>query len=120
MQFSVSTAKFAIGRSITTDDDEADERNNERKRHVVAVIGNSSHDDGGNGTANDAHDEQGGSGLRMFAQTTDGERENGGEHDALAKEAEEEEIESRATSNEHDDEHGERCANTEIGQKALR
>lgn len=56
----------------------------------------------------------------MFAQTTDGERENGGEHDALAKEAEEEEIESRATGNEHDDKHGERCANTEIGQKALR
>ena len=56
----------------------------------MAVIGNSSHDDGGNGTANDAHDEQGGGGLRMFAQTTDGERENGGEHDALAKEAEEE------------------------------
>lgn len=86
----------------------------------MAVIGNSSHDDGGYGTANDAHDEQGGGGLRMFAQTTDGERENGGEHDALAKEAEEEEIESRASSNEHDDEHGERCANTEIGQKALR
>lgn len=86
----------------------------------MAVIGNSSHDDGGNGTANDAHDEQGGGGLRMFAQTTDGERENGGEHDALAKEAEEEEIESRATGNEHDDEHGERCANTEIGQKAFR
>lgn len=86
----------------------------------MAIIGNGSHDDGGYGTANDAHDEQGGSGLRMFAQTTDGERENGGEHDALAKEAEEEEIESRATGNEHDDEHGERCANTEIGQKALR
>lgn len=120
MQFSILTAEFAIGRRIATDDDEADERYDERERHVVAVVGNSAHNDGGYSTANDAHNEQGGGGLRMFAQTTDGERENGGEHDALAKEAEEEEIESRASGNEHDDEHGERCANTEIGQKALR
>lgn len=120
MQFSILTAEFAIGRRIATDDDEADERYDERERHVVAVVGNSAHNDGGYSTANDAHNEQGRGCLGVLSQSADGQGENGGKHDALAKEAEEEEIESRATGNEHDDEHGERCANAKIGEETLR
>lgn len=86
----------------------------------MAVVGNSAHNDGGYSTANDAHNEQGRGCLGVLSQSADGQGENGGKHDALAKEAEEEEIESCATSNEHDDEHGERCTNAKIGEETLR